>query len=67
MNDVYITPFEECIESVGSEFVIAQEGHVEVPLVSFQFVQMQDNIYEIIEIDKRIPSLKSYEDKAHKV
>ena len=45
MNDLYITPLEDCLKSVGSKVIVIQERQANVSLVSSQVVHIQDKIY----------------------
>mgnify|MGYP004709237509 CR=1 FL=1 len=60
-NDSFFTPLEECIESIGSKGIAAQDTLMASPLVSSQVVYFQGNIYETLEIGKSLPFLTSLE------
>ena len=67
INDAILAPFEECFNSAGSNDIFPQKDHEDVPLVNFQAVIFQENIFEMLEIEKPLLSPKSFEDKIHGV
>ena len=61
INDSYIILLEDCVKNVGSKVIIAQESHMDVPLVNTQVTRVQGNIYESLEMGKPFPPLISLE------
>ena len=61
INYVYITPLEECVTNEGSKIIITQEDYMNISLVSTQVTNIQDNIYESLELSKTLPSLLSFD------
>ena len=67
INDEILTPLEECVDSADSNDIFPRKDHEDVPLVNFQAVIFQENIFEMLKIEKPLLSPKSFENTVHGV